>query len=814
VIQIDEIHIEEFRGIRDLHLHLDGDCFVVWGPNGTGKSGVVDAIEFALTGDISRLSGSGSGGVTVAEHGPHVHRRNDSARARVSMMVRDTASGDAAVLTRSVKTPSSFQLDPDLPAVRSAVLKATQHPEMTLSRREIIKFVVTTPGDRSKEVQALLKLERLGAARKAFRSAKSKTATALKTVSKSAEDAQRSLERHLDIPKLLSSEVLAVVNVRRKILGLQTLDTLADTTNLADGMGHDGGERVFNRDSALRDVDAVLAAATDPAECAASADRLEEALLALDADSTILQALKARELVEAGLAQVEDEHCPLCGTAWTDMASLQAHLAESLQRSQEAAETLSTILTEAKLLTTELGTIASLVKSARLVADRVGDTKSTGDLDEWAAALHLANTQLATIEGVTASREALNADAALAPEGVLDLLQALSAKAAATPDQTATSDARSFLTIAQERWLALRSALAAQRAAADSDELAQSIYRHYCDAQDQGLALLYQEVQERFAEFYRTINSDDEGGFKASLEPSAQKLNLMVDFYSLGMFPPVAYHSEGHQDGMGVCIYLALMERILGEDFRLAILDDVVMSVDVSHRRQFCTLLTTFFPNVQFIITTHDEVWARQMQKSGLVAKSRQVHFLKWNVDDGPAVMEGDDFWDRIAADIDADDVSAGAARLRRNLEGALADLADELGGLVPYKAGGGWDLGELMDAVKGRYGKLLKAAAASANSRNDDGARASVDEAKARLGAASLVQDSEQWAVNPAVHYNDWANFSREDFRPVVEACRAFLDLFRCSACETQIHLTRSNGNDESMRCSCGDVSFNLISR
>ena len=69
---------------------------------------------------------------------------------------------------------------------------------------------------------------------------------------------------------------------------------------------------------------------------------------------------------------------------------------------------------------------------------------------------------------------------------------------------------------------------------------------------------------------------------------AAGKLDFKVDFYGIGMFPPAAYHSEGHQDGMGVCLYLALMKQILAEDFRFAVLDDVVMSVDGNHRRQFC----------------------------------------------------------------------------------------------------------------------------------------------------------------------------------------------------------------------------------
>ena len=55
MIRITAIHIEEFRGIRDLTLDLGGGNFGICGPNGTGKSGVVDAIEFCLTGNITRL---------------------------------------------------------------------------------------------------------------------------------------------------------------------------------------------------------------------------------------------------------------------------------------------------------------------------------------------------------------------------------------------------------------------------------------------------------------------------------------------------------------------------------------------------------------------------------------------------------------------------------------------------------------------------------------------------------------------------------------------------------------------------------------
>lgn len=57
---------------------------------------------------------------------------------------------------------------------------------------------------------------------------------------------------------------------------------------------------------------------------------------------------------------------------------------------------------------------------------------------------------------------------------------------------------------------------------------------------------------------------------------------------------------------MGLCLFLALMRHLRGPAFTLAVLDDVLMSVDAGHRREVCSLLKREFPDTQFIVTTHD----------------------------------------------------------------------------------------------------------------------------------------------------------------------------------------------------------------
>ncbi|MGL5824623.1 MAG: hypothetical protein ACRCYU_07280, partial [Nocardioides sp.] len=135
------------------------------------------------------------------------------------------------------------------------------------------------------------------------------------------------------------------------------------------------------------------------------------------------------------------------------------------------------------------------------------------------------------------------------------------------------------------------------------------------------------------------------------------------------------------------------MKRLVGDQFRFAVLDDVVMSVDKNHRRQFCALLKQAFPDVQFIITTHNEVSVRQMQGSGRISRSAQARFHGWTVDDGPHVQQGHDVWEAIAADLALGEVSPAAAKLRRYLEATLGDLAAGLRGQVTYKPENNYDL-------------------------------------------------------------------------------------------------------------------------
>src|SRR6266851_3384418 len=766
MMKLETAHIEEVRGIRKLDIDFQKGTFAISGPNGSGKSGVIDAIEFGLTGNISRLTGRGTKGLTVAEHGPHVDKTKFPDAAFVELRVFIPALKKSATITRKVSDPKKPKIVPADPDVLTALAEIADHPEITLSRREILRFILIEPTKRSEEIQTILKLDEIGQMRAALNTAQNKLQTAQKTAATLVQTNRDSLLRHLQISTLKAEDLLESVNKRRKLLGLPEIAELTADTKLDVGLAAAATGPDFNKQSALRDLNALSEAAKGfPDLAKADAAAIIADLAKLEEDPALLAALQRRAFIEKGLDLVEGPECPLCDKPWEDEQHLRDHLKAKLQKSAEAQKIQEALLKKGTAVAQAAIKVAGQLAPVLKIAEGQGEAGFAKQLTTWKADLEGLKTALTTLDGVTGLKVRL-------------------------------SDYRE----------AMRKSKAAE-IAFNSAKLA---YETYCAALEEELNALYDSVEKDFSAFYRAINEDDESKFTAKLTPSEGKLDLEVNFYERGLFPPAAYHSEGHQDGMGVCLYLALMKRLFGDRFTFALLDDVVMSVDSGHRYQFCKLLKAYFPDTQFIITTHDRLWAEQMKSAGLVTGKTSIAFYSWTIDTGPLVESNQEIWDEIAAALGKGKVEVAAAALRHHLEYVSRHLADQIGATPPFRADGNYELGELLPSVLARMKVLYSKAADAAQSWKNAAKTEAVARRKAALAKAAAASNVENWAVNKALHYNEWANFGKKDFEPVVAAFKELLGCFRCAACESWLYAT-PRGMPDSLRCACGEISLNL---
>ena len=148
---------------------------------------------------------------------------------------------------------------------------------------------------------------------------------------------------------------------------------------------------------------------------------------------------------------------------------------------------------------------------------------------------------------------------------------------------------------------------------------------------------------------------------------------------------------------------------------------------------------------------------------------------------------------------------------LRNHVEFVVPMIADDLCAKAVFKADGSYDLGDLLPSAIGQMNALLGRAADAANSWKNEAQKQEATKRKEALKEANTHKGEEDWAVNKAVHFNEWANFGKNDFVPVVAAFKKLLGKFWCHKCGSPIAILPKGPKPESLRCSCMAINLNL---
>jgi hypothetical protein len=201
------------------------------------------------------------------------------------------------------------------------------------------------------------------------------------------------------------------------------------------------------------------------------------------------------------------------------------------------------------------------------------------------------------------------------------------------------------------------------------------------------------------------------------------------------------------------------------------------------------------------------------MKSAGLVTGKTSLRFHSWTIDTGPLVESNVEVWDEIKTALDKNKVGVAAAALRRHLEYVSRHLADQLGAAVVFRGDGGYELNDLLPPVLARFKTICAKAADAAQSWGNDKGKGEATALKTKLSQSNAASSVEQWAINKAVHYNEWENFGKRDFAPVANAFRELLECFRCERCESWLFVTPRH-KPISLRCACDTVSLNLESK
>jgi hypothetical protein len=765
--KISSLEIHNFRGVRLLRLRPDGQHLIITGENGSGKSSIIDALEYAFTGKVRKLSGRRD--VEERRGIPHL----GGGKTRVEFRFQESGHVVSVAYPRGVLA---------LPAAVSRLLaQASGHP-FVLRRDQILEFISARPSARYQQISSIVGLKPLDEVDSAWHKA---LRNASKEVEKRAEEIEAEYGRLgnlLYTPIGGPDDLLAAVNASLRDGGLAPISArpeLAARIQTIASQLRSGAEHALVQQ--LRGLEVELKAL--PAVLTAFLDR-QEAMLRLRAEfwqkSAVLADARWEQLLVAGLGQLEADggwlHCPLCQEPVADSGALREHLAERVT----GLGTLTTLRREISQATGELHrSLANTCERAEELAVALNLQQINAD------ALLLAVSYLRALEPalqedeLSAETNALWRDAA--PLRALD--------AAWAPIRVAVARRRAEVSPAEEeqplfelhtrlakvadawqglerRWAHLASALRmAEQLTLVCDELAA--------ARRRGLERMRHELEDEIERLYNMIHPN-EGYSGIRLQPQREQrssVDLTARFQGRDPAHPLTHWSEGHLDSLGLCIFLAFIKRY-NPGFGLIILDDVLTTVDAGHRLRVAGLLAKEFADYQLIVTTHDQMWANQLHAA--LPASQLLCLRPWELERGVAAWDhplGDWAYYREVAGARPLDAIAGAGR---NLEQFLYTMSANLRLAIPFRPQGDYSIGDMMPP--------FFAWCASHRVERPDRPTFAGDLAdiKQQLEAIWRLRN---WS---GAHFNPWgATATAAEARSFIDVVASLVELFSCPACQ-----------------------------
>ena len=157
-------------------------------------------------------------------------------------------------------------------------------------------------------------------------------------------------------------------------------------------------------------------------------------------------------------------------------------------------------------------------------------------------------------------------------------------------------------------------------------------------------------------------------------------------------------YSDGHLDTVGLCIFLAL-RRFRGDqaaDPRLLVLDDVVLSIDLSHARRLVELLRKEFEDHQLILLTHNELFAHWCVD--LMPGIKKLCIKRWSIETGPQIGDYETSFERLNKNMGTESAKVIAGDIMDFLDEWLAEARYAFALAVPARYGEKYTTREIWD--------------------------------------------------------------------------------------------------------------------
>lgn len=680
-LKIKELEIDSFRGIKHEDLKLDSKSLVLLGENGTGKSSIANAIEYLLTSNVSLLKGSQD-----IDHNKAIRFFGKSDR---KLNVKAVFSNGMTI----ERDETSF----NCPAELKPLIKSLENGSNILNRKKLLKFIDSQPKERYTAIGKLFGYDYLDSVEDIFR----KEYNGLeKSLSDKKQDYANSIKSFSDKLGLEFKLRYKNPSKKQKILNYRSSQKqyekcLSELNERIDGK-FPKLEYNTNFEDYLKDLQETL-----------NSNNKKQAQIILDSIRSLedpskegklnrilskyqyyyLNSAKNASMLLNLLDQSkqyiltnESTTCPVCKSD-IDTLLITDNLNEEIGQLKTSLQSIEVLNEETYEF---ISYLEELNESYRFIEMQIESIED----DDISEILKCQRENIASLEKLIEDLELV----------ISFNLNAAEIENPIESNETRIKNIGKYLEMNYFRQdkeyndtldllnqcIILLISLKKTQEDIDSIEkefkAAKTVYNTYKDEKVKYIRNTLENLTDKINEYYAFIHKDD-GIINPRFEVSGSTgLKLKIDSFDEES-DPREYSSEGHLDTLGLCIFLAFAKEY--NPVPILVLDDIVATVDSSHKERISRLLLDEFDDHQLIITTHNKTWFNQIRhmrkarerKDNDYGKFQFIEITSWNIDEGPHLSNHKTDIQIIQKHLIRNDLVAAVHASRRLLENVLRNI-------------------------------------------------------------------------------------------------------------------------------------------
>ncbi len=707
-VKIKTIDIHAFRGIPDFELQLDGKSLLLRGENGTGKSSIVEAIEFFFTGKISHLEGTQ--GLSLQRHAPHVNFEPDDLNVELTFNPGDVS------LNRTFTSSSS------LPEQLKDYFQITQSGTFIMRRSQILTFIMSKPADRFKAIGSIIGVDPLDEIELEMMRVRDELKGKIKSKEEKIDGLISDLSTIIEKDVTKVEEVLPALNEVLQESDLPMINSLEDVDKHAEEMLKAVKKtETIDKIEVLNKILGTTKTELISREIVDELNDINNKVKHLLQEDIRLE-LSLANLLKSGREVIKEEEmaiCPLCEQK-IDREKLIAKINYRLRILRDLSEKASEVRTMSVPVIDKLNgtvdefktTISKIELFPELAEEKSKIIEKINFLNEFVSHITSAKDLKNEIEVQEFNQQKNEID---------EIWSSLSTKCGQLLNTIGLTEAEKkvlgvarLIEHARSKATELSRVQTGRKICKNHFDLAEKIYFAFSETKKAKIQEIYTSIQGNVQSFYSMLHPNEPHKNIELTVALGKRASTKLKMESFGREgeDPRALTSEGHLDSLGLCIFLGFVKKF-NEGCSLIVLDDVVSTVDAKHRENICKLLLEEFRDKQLIITTHDEVWYEQLRAFqrayGVEGDFKNLVITNWDVESGPTITPYKIRWDRIREKIDSGDKTGAGNDGRQYLEWLLKHICKVTNAPVPVNNWEGGMVSGILPHAKKRLKRLIK---------------------------------------------------------------------------------------------------------